>query len=150
MTSEDRILAPPDYRVDLEVLGPETGCGRLRVDVTTLRELFRNLQQWEALFDTAHVDTITGPDGREYHLADIQYLFSCRTMLSPRQREAIELCLYHDTKEVDASLVMGVSPTNPVAMYATNGLRRICDMIQAGQLPRYRPDAWKPETAVAG
>ena len=110
------------------------------MDVGTLRELFRNLQQWETLFDTAHVDTITAPDGRVYHLADIQYLYSCRTLLSPRQRQAIELCLYNDTKEKDATLIMGVSPTNPVAIYATNGLKRLVEMAYAGELPRYRPD----------
>jgi DNA-directed RNA polymerase specialized sigma24 family protein len=110
------------------------------VDVTTLRELFRNLQQWEALFADEHIDSITGPDGSVYHLADVQYLFECRTLLSPRQKQAIELCLYRDTKEKDASLLMGVSQTNPVAMYATNGLRRICEMIEAGQLPRYRAE----------
>jgi DNA-directed RNA polymerase specialized sigma24 family protein len=120
------------------------------VDVTTLRELFRNLQQWEALFDTAHVDTITAPDGREYHLTDIQYLYSCRDRLSPRQRQAIELCLYQDTKEKDATLIMGVSPTNPVAMYATNGLRRICEMIEAGQLPRYHAEGWVRPQVMAG
>lgn len=110
------------------------------MDVGTLRELIRNLQAWEALFDSEGIDVITGPDGTEYHLADVQYLYSCRDLLSPRQRQAIELCLYRDTREKDATLVMGVSPTNPVAMYATNGLRRICDMVDAGQLPRYRRD----------
>lgn len=107
------------------------------MDVGTLRELLRNLQAWEALFATEHIETITGPDGTTYHLADIQYLYECRSLLSPRQREAIELCLYNDTKERDATLIMGVSPTNPVAMYATNGLRRIVEMIDAGELPRY-------------
>lgn len=107
------------------------------MDVGTLRELFRNLQQWEAYFASDGIDTITGPDGTIYHLVDIQYLFECRTLLSPRQRQAIELCLYRDTKEKDATLIMGVSPTNPVAMYATNGLRRLCEMVAAGQLPRY-------------
>src|SRR5699024_9307571 len=124
-----------------------TGCGRSRVDVGTLRELLRNLQQWEALFSTEGIESITGPDGTIYHLVDIQYLYSCRTMLSPRQRQAIELCLYNDTKEKDASLIMGVSPTNPVAMYATNGLRRICEMIEAGQLTRYGASR---QAAVAG
>ncbi len=118
--------------------------------MTVLRELFRNLQQWEALFDSAQVDVITGPDGQQYHLADIQYLYSCRHRLSPRQRQSIELCLYADTKEKDSTLIMGVSPTNPVAMYATNGLRRICQMIEAGELPRYRPDAGLTEQTVAG
>ena len=108
------------------------------IEVKVLRELFRNLQQWEALFETDQVDVITGPDGSTYHLFDIQYLYSCRTMLSPRQRQAIELCLYNNVKEKDATKVMGVSPTNPVAMYATNGLRRLCEMLGAGELPRYR------------
>lgn len=139
--------APPAYRVTVRAVpGPETGCGRSRVmQVGVLRELFRNLQAWEALFADEHIDSITGPDGTIYSLTDIQYLYECRSMLSPRQREAIELCLYRDTKEKDASLLMGVSPTNPVAMYATNGLRRICEMIEAGELSRYRPT----ESAVA-
>lgn len=110
------------------------------MDIGTLRELFRNLQQWEALFESDRIDCITGPDGTEYHLTDIQYLYGCRDMLSPRQRQAIELCLYQDTKERDASLIMGVSPTNPVAMYATNGLRRLCEMLNTGELARYRPE----------
>ena len=108
--------------------------------VGVLRELFRHLQAWESLYESDHVDVITGPDGTEYHLSDIQYLFSCRDRLSPRQREAIELCLYENVKERDAARMMAVSETNPVAMYATNGLRRICDMITAGELPRYRAD----------
>lgn len=120
-----------------------------RLQVGVLRELIRNLQQWEALFADEHIDTITGPDGSVYHLSDIQYLFECRTLLSPRQRQAIELCLYQDTKEKDATLIMGVSRTNPVAMYATNGLRRICEMIEAGQLDRYHPEQRLTEAVVA-
>lgn len=93
---------------------------------------------WESLFASDQIEVITGPDGTEYHLGDIQYLYSCRVLLSARQRQAIELCLYDNIKEKDATVIMGVSPTNPVAMYATNGLRRLCEMIQAGELPRYR------------
>jgi hypothetical protein len=110
------------------------------VDVGILRELTRHLQAWESLFASDNVDSITGPDGATYELADIQYLYGCRTMLSPRQRQSIELCLYENVKEKDATLIMGVSPTNPVAMYATNGLRRICDLIDAGELPRYHSE----------
>jgi predicted DNA-binding protein (UPF0251 family) len=83
------------------------------------------------------VSVLTGPDGQEYHLSDIQYLYSCRIMLSRRQRQAIELCLYENVKEKEAALIMGVALTNPVAMYATNGLRKICEAIEAGDLPRY-------------
>jgi hypothetical protein len=108
------------------------------VNVGVLRELFRHLQAFQALFESEGLDTITGPDGTDYHLADLEYLYSCRVRLSPRQRQAIELCLYSNIKEKNATKIMGVSPTNPVAMYATNGLKKICDLIEAGELPRYR------------
>lgn len=105
--------------------------------VGILRELLRNLQAWESLFEETHRATLRGPGGVEYHLDDIRYLYSCRVLLSARQKQAIELCLYENTKEKDAALLMGVSPTNPVAMYATNGLVRLLEMIAAGALPRY-------------
>jgi hypothetical protein len=108
--------------------------------VGILRELLRHLQAWESLYETDNIDTITGPDGVIYSLTDIQYLYSCRTMLSPRQRQSIELCLYENIKEKDATKVMGVSSTNPVAMYATNGMVRLVQMIDAGELPRYQPE----------
>ena len=81
----------------------------------------------------------------EYQLHDIQYLYECRSMLSPRQMEAIEMCLYRDIREKDVSLLMGVSPTNPVAMYATNGLERILAMMNAGKLPRFQVEQTKNE-----
>lgn len=117
------------------------------VDVKTLRELFRNLQWWETLYESQGLDVLTGPDGSQYHLADIQYLYSCRTMLSARQSQAIELCLYQDTKERDTTLIMGVSPTNPVAMYATDGLKKIIRLIESGSLPKYRPERAERESA---
>ena len=101
----------------------------------------RHLQAWQSLYETDNIDTITGPDGSIYHLTDIQYLYGCRTLLSPRQRQSIELCLYENVKEKDATFIMGVSVTNPVAMYATDGLSRLCTMIAAGELPRFQPDA---------
>jgi DNA-directed RNA polymerase specialized sigma24 family protein len=82
-------------------------------------------------------DTIRGSNDVEYNLHDIEYLYSCRVRLSPRQRQAIELCLFENYKEKEAARIMGVSETNPVAMYATDGLRKLCDMIAAGELTRY-------------
>ena len=80
------------------------------------------------------------PDtGEEYALADIQYLYECRSLLSPRQKQSIELFLYDNVLEKEAARIMGVSETNPVAMYATHGLRRICEMAEQGLLPRYLP-----------
>ena len=116
--------------------------------VGVLRELLRNLQAWEALFEETHQAVLQGPGGVEYHLVDIRYLYSCRGLLSARQRQAIELCLYEDTREKDAALLMGVSPTNPVAMYATNGLVRLLEMVAAGMLPRYRHASGDPAQSL--
>lgn len=106
--------------------------------VSVLRELIRNLQSWESLYAAREVDdTIMAPDGVEYSLFDIQYIYSCRTRLAPRQREAIELFLYENIREKAVAERMGVSSTNPVAMYATDGLKRLCFMIDSGMLERY-------------
>lgn len=99
--------------------------------------MFRNLQAFRAACESDGIDTITGPDGQSYCLFDIEYLYSEIHRLSPRQRQAIELCLVANLKEVEVAKMMGLSPTNPVAMYATLGLRKLCDMIEAGELPRY-------------
>lgn len=93
--------------------------------VRVLRELFRNLQPWRSVYETTGVDTVTAPDGQEYHLLDIEDLYAARTGLSKRQREAIDACLFDDQREVDVAVAMGVSPTNPVASYATQGMARL-------------------------
>jgi hypothetical protein len=109
--------------------------------VNTLRELFRHLQSWEALFETEGIDEITGTDATTYHLRDVQYLYECRRDLSPRQAQAIQYFLYENMLEKDVAVAMGVSPTNPVAMYATDGLKALCEKASAGLLPRYREEA---------
>ncbi len=104
---------------------------------TVLRELLRNLQAFHAFYESEGIDTITGPDGKDYCLWDIEHLYAQVKHLSPRQRQAIELCLVSNVKEKDATKIMGVSETNPVMMYATNGLQRLCKMIEDGEIPRY-------------
>lgn len=106
--------------------------------------MFRNLQAFRAFYEAEGIDTITGPDGQDYNLFDIEHLYSQVSLLSPRQRQAIELCLVSNVKEKEASKIMGVSSTNPVMMYATNGLKKICDLIERGEMPRYK------ETRSAG
>lgn len=97
--------------------------------VRVLRELFRNLPAWRSLYETDGLHTLTNPaDGQEYHLLDIEVLYAYRDRLSPRQRQAIDACLVDDQREVDVAIAMGVSETNPVASYATQGLRRILAM----------------------
>jgi hypothetical protein len=117
-----------------------------------LRELFRHLQAFKALFENEGVDSITSPTGEEYFLYDIDYLYECTQtrvrltpvsppeyLLSPRQRQAIELFLYCNIREKDVAVLMGVSDTNPIAIYATQGLNKLCALINSGQLSRYRP-----------
>lgn len=109
----------------------------MSAEVGVLRELFRNYQAFVSLYESTGVDTITGPDGTEYSLWDLKYLSENLGFLPPRQRESIVLCLIQNIREQDAALMMGLSPTNPVAMYATDGLKNILKSIWAGDMPRF-------------
>lgn len=108
------------------------------MDVATLREFFRHLQYWQALRESHNVIEITGPDGQSYSIFDIEYLYACRVRLSARQRQAIELFLYENIRERDVARIMQVAETNPIAIYATQGLTKLCDMISRDELPGYR------------
>lgn len=114
------------------------GSGRGSVDVGTLRALFRGLQAFQAAREEHNVTEVTTRDGVTHSIFDVEYLYGCRELLSARQRQAIELFLYHNIRERDVAEMMGVSPTNPIAIYATQGLARICELIEQGKLPCYR------------
>ena len=43
--------------------------------------------------------------------------------------------LVDDIREKDVAGGLGVSEVNPVAIYATQGLRRLCDMYETGIIP---------------
>ena len=105
--------------------------------VSTLREIFRNLAQWRALYESQGLDTIQGPDGEEISIFDIEYLYDNLDKLPKRQRQSIELYLVRNMREVDAAVAMNVSRTNPVGIYASVGLSKLVDMIANGELPRY-------------
>lgn len=107
------------------------------MDVATLRELIRNLQYFQSLRETDNLTEITSPSGEKYSIFDIEYLYECRNRLSTRQRQAIELFLYHNIRERDVARMMQVAETNPIAIYATQGLARLCEMIGKGELPGY-------------
>lgn len=127
-------------RVSLTCWG-QRGDGRARVDVSTLRHLFRSLQLFQALRESDNLVEVTLPGGETHSIYDIEYLYECRNRLSPRQRQAIELFLYCNIRERDVARMMGVAETNPIAIYATQGLARLCDMIENGELPGYRNDS---------
>lgn len=111
------------------------------MDVTTLRNLIRNLQYFQALRETDNLTEVTLPGGRTYSIYDVEYLYGCRRLLSPRQQQAIELFLYQNIRERDVARMMGVAETNPIAIYAAQGLTRLCEMISKGELPGYRDES---------
>lgn len=113
------------------------------IDVRTLRELFRNLQAWQSLYETEGIDTITGRDGQEYCLHDIRYLYeqSQTRLLSPRQSQAIRMFLFENIKETEVATAMGVSITNPVASYATQGMKRLIELVSTGRIARFQPSS---------
>lgn len=111
---------------------------RPSVSVATLRELFRNIQLWRVAYEDYGLDAVTAPDGEEFSIWDVEYLVQQLDLLTPRQRQSIQMCLIDNMREVDAARAMGLSPSNPVAMYATDGLRRLIKMIEEGTLDRWR------------
>ena len=107
------------------------------IEVSVLRELFRNLQAFRAIYESEGVDTLISEDGSEWCLWDVEYLYEQIGVLPRRQRQAIHF-LVLNVKESDAAVVMGIAPTNPVGMYATEGLKKLIGMIDQGAFPRFR------------
>lgn len=109
----------------------------LTVDV--LRNLFRYLAPFRALYEDGGPDILVAPGGEEWSLWDIEYLLGVvHHDLPPRQAQAIELFLVCNMREADVAEAMGVSRTNPIGMYATAGLERIIIWVNEGRLPRFR------------
>lgn len=106
--------------------------------VSELRELFRHLNAFRAVYEDTGLEVITTPQGTQWSLWDLEYLHSQLHRLTLRQRQAIVLCLEHNVLEKQAAVLMGVSSTNPVMMYATLGLQRLLDMVDTGELVRFR------------
>lgn len=103
--------------------------------VDTLRTLFRGLPLWRAAMEDLGVDTIVDNDGREWVIWDIEAIFEVsQKMLTPRQAQAIELFLVGGLREQDVARQMGISPTNPIGMYATDGLKTIVAGLQDGTI----------------
>lgn len=109
------------------------------VDVRTLRELLRHYHHFRSLYASDGIDTIRSPTGVEFSFWDLEYLYrEGLPMLPKRQRQAIQLCLIEQWREREAAVMMGVSPENPVASYATSGLVNLLKLVEAGKLPRIK------------
>lgn len=106
--------------------------------ISELRELFKHFQEFRSVYEETGLEEIKTPMGNTWSIWDLEYLYRECRRLKLRQRQAITLCLVHGMREKDAALAMGVSETNPVMMYATLGLRRLLDMIEDGELDRFR------------
>lgn len=115
--------------------------------ISELRELFRYLQDFRAVYEATGLDEIRTPFGNSWSLWDLEYLYQASQQhLTLRQKQAISLCLVHNMREKDAAMAMGVSTTNPVMMYATLGIRRLLDMISSGELEFFRAADPTPPT----
>lgn len=109
------------------------------LSVEVLRNLLRNLLAFRALFESHGVDILTGPDGVEWSLWDLEHLYERALRdLPTRQAQAIELFLVHNMREADVAEAMGLSRSNPIGMYATSGMERVIVWVQEGKLPRFR------------
>jgi DNA-directed RNA polymerase specialized sigma24 family protein len=102
--------------------------GSLDLSVSVLRELFRNYALFRAVYEDNGVDTVTH-GSIEVTIWDMDRLYELLPRLPVRQRQAIELCLVQQYREREAALLMGVSETNPVAMYATSGLANLLAIV---------------------
>lgn len=103
------------------------------------KELLRNLRHWRSLFEAGEVgDILSGGDGQEYALWDIQRFAESRVLLAERQSVAIELFLLDNLTEKESAIQMGIKPSSPVAIYVTVGVSRLLGMAYRGEIAGYR------------
>ena len=101
-----------------------------------LREMFRNLQAWESLYEAEGVDVLVSPEGTAWSLWDVKMLYEMSQYYLPvRHAQAIRYCLYHNLSEAQASKEMGAAELMPVSMYASSGLETLVHWSRVGMLP---------------
>lgn len=119
--------------------------------VNSLRLLFRHLHAFRSYYESDGISEIVAPNGVSWSLFDIEYLYQiamrqptgakpydrAHPCLPIRQQQAIELFLVLNLPEKEAAIRMGLSPNNPVGMYATSGLTRLLRLMDTGYLPRF-------------
>lgn len=111
----------------------EVGLQGLTVD--TLRSLFREMNNWREAYERDVSLQTLHHDGVEWNLLDVERLYEVsQQVLTRRQREAIKLFLVGNLREVEVAIIMGIKPNNPVGQYATDGLRRLVEMVESREL----------------
>lgn len=102
----------------------------LTVDI--LRQVFRGLEQWRLAYaaDTS-LQTVVN-DGIEWNILDVERLYDAsQQLLTVRQAQAIRLFLVGNMRESDVAVAMGIKPSNPIGLYATEGLHQLIEMVDA-------------------
>lgn len=77
---------------------------------------------------------------RSFSLWDGIRFYDARVILPERQQQSVQYCLYENLKERDAATKMGISPTNPVSIYATIGLTAMLASATQGEVFGYHID----------
>ncbi|MGH7868186.1 MAG: hypothetical protein ACREP9_11340, partial [Candidatus Dormibacteraceae bacterium] len=99
----------------------------MMLDPDTLGSLFRHLQGFQALYETEGTDSLPGPGGETYCLADLMRLYELRVYLSPAYAAGIEV-LYLDMTDAEAARKMGLASPRLVAACTREGLQHLCAM----------------------
>lgn len=99
--------------------------------VDGLRTMLRGMLAWRDLFDQfgTPIYSVTDQYGTEWSIHEVErlYLLS-QSMLTVRQAQAIRYFLVDNMREEDVAIAMGILPSNPIGLYATEGLRRLVEM----------------------
>lgn len=126
--------------------GGKWACHRCAPIITVYREALRNLQPWLSAVQDGDVPDTLDAGGTALCVWDVTRLFDARVRLAPQQANAIELFLYGNLTEREASKAMNVSSTVPVGIYATVGITRLLGMSYRGEIEGFRvelPDTEK-------
>lgn len=108
--------------------------------VGVIREIFRHIDAWRALYEIYGTDTLPTDHGT-WTLWEIEYLIEEGVpLLSRNQQQAITLYLLDGLLETQAAEIMGV-PGSPIGRDATNGIKRLLSMMDAGELPKMRHES---------
>jgi hypothetical protein len=103
----------------------------MMLEPDTLAAFLSHLQEFQALYETEGVDSLPGPGGDLFCLADLLRLYGMRSYLEPAQAAGIE-ALYLDLTDSDAARNMGLASPRLVAACTREGLQRLCEIFSYG------------------